>query len=258
MVSTFLVPIAKRDRSTKLLTLFLLTAMVCGFSQSTSEMVPPQWIIWNVGQGTWITHVGRHYCLHFDAGGDRTPEFPVSWCRYKKNQIYFSHGDWDHISYTKKLTSNFPHLCRVGPADNKIIRTIKKCEEFFAWAWQPDQMQKTSNDGSWVYFLNSLLYPGDSPRKFEKQWMHKIPQPVRILVLGHHGSRTATSENILQTLRPLVAVVSARQSRYGHPHSKVVKNLKKFRIPLLRTEFWGNLHFVDSPIREVIHEQETD
>jgi competence protein ComEC len=40
-----------------------------------------------------------------------------------------------------------------------------------------------------------------------------------------------------------VAVASARERRYGHPHQETELILRKFRVPLLRTEDWGNIHF---------------
>jgi competence protein ComEC len=66
----------------------------------------------------------------------------------------------------------------------------------------------------------------------------------RILVLGHHGSRTSTSSLLLDHLPRLTAAVSsARFRKYGHPHARVRRDLAKRHIPLLRTEEWGNLHF---------------
>jgi beta-lactamase superfamily II metal-dependent hydrolase len=41
-----------------------------------------------------------------------------------------------------------------------------------------------------------------------------------------------------------MAVVSARFTKYGHPHREVIERLKAAHVPLLRTESWGNLHFL--------------
>jgi competence protein ComEC len=90
-----------------------------------------------------------------------------------------------------------------------------------------------------------LLAPGDSPRDEEKKWIHHFAglERVRVLVLGHHGSRTSTSQDLLAKLSGVrVAIASARFRRYGHPHTEVVRELAQRKISLLRTEEWGTIH----------------
>lgn len=65
---------------------------------------------------------------------------------------------------------------------------------------------------------------------------------VRVLALGHHGSRTSTSKDLLKELPNLkLAIASARKRRYGHPHRETVEALGKFKVPILSTEDWGNI-----------------
>jgi competence protein ComEC len=89
------------------------------------------------------------------------------------------------------------------------------------------------------------LIPGDSTAPQEKIWSyHGNMQKTGFLLLGHHGSRTSTSEELLSQLPHLkVAIASARFARYGHPHLEVVRRLKKYHVALLKTEDWGNLWF---------------
>ena len=123
----------------------------------------------------------------------------------------------------------------------------------------PDRFQKyakkTANEVSRVFVIEkTILAPGDSPQKAEKYWapqlaVHQINQTpdqnrIRILVLGHHGSRTSTSAALLSRLPHLnAAIVSARKKKYGHPHAEVVARLRDKKIPMLLTEEWGSLHF---------------
>src|SRR3990167_5858764 len=40
-----------------------------------------------------------------------------------------------------------------------------------------------------------------------------------ILKVGHHGSKTSTTEDFLRTVSPKMAIISSgRKNRYGHPH----------------------------------------
>jgi competence protein ComEC len=100
----------------------------------------------------------------------------------------------------------------------------------------------TSNDLSRVFQWKNILIPGDSPIKQERIWGHNSDTRSQILILGHHGSRTSTSDTLLNHLPNLkFAIASARKSVYGHPHKEVLQRLKTHHIPLLRTEVWGNI-----------------
>ena len=47
-----------------------------------------------------------------------------------------------------------------------------------------------------------------------------------VLKAGHHGSKNSSSEQFLEIVRPVCAVVSAgRGNRYGHPHEETVERL---------------------------------
>ena len=39
-----------------------------------------------------------------------------------------------------------------------------------------------------------------------------------------------------------MAIASAREARYGHPHTLVKRKVRQRRVPLLRTEDWGTIH----------------
>ncbi len=59
---------------------------------------------------------------------------------------------------------------------------------------------------------------------------------TRPLEIGHHGSRTSTSEFFIGIVNPQYAVISASvDNSYGHPHKEVTDMLKEFEIPYLAT-----------------------
>jgi competence protein ComEC len=218
-------------------------------SSETQREVPAQWVIWNIGQGSWITRIENRHCFHFDAGGEgRFPAQVVRACRGFRNVIAISHSDWDHVSFIGQLHTEFPNLCRQGPFDrrpSKTLMRIPECKTIDWWSWHPTEKTKRSNDGSLVFYFRKLLYPGDSPKKFEKFWMDQIPGPVSFLVLAHHGSKSGTSPKLLANLHLKLAIASARKQKYGHPHERVKVDLKKANVPLLSTESWGSLHLMD-------------
>ncbi len=63
-----------------------------------------------------------------------------------------------------------------------------------------------------------------------------------VLKLGHHGSKTATSQRFIEHLMPKYAIVSAGAfNDYGHPHYEVLTRLKEADIPILRTDTDGTI-----------------
>ncbi len=89
-----------------------------------------------------------------------------------------------------------------------------------------------------VYGDTSFLLTGDSPKRIEEYIasLDREGLTANVLKLGHHGSRTSTSEFFLSAVNPQYAIISAgTDNRYGHPHKEVVDMLKRFEIPSLAT-----------------------
>ena len=62
--------------------------------------------------------------------------------------------------------------------------------------------------------------------------------------MGHHGSRTSSSESFLGIVSPEYGVVSAGENnRYGHPHDDVLERLNRFDINVLSTAVAGDIVF---------------
>lgn len=211
----------------------------------------PRLFVRNVGQGLWITAIERRHCLHFDAGGELYSPLGMQACQSKENKHYLSHLDWDHISFLYRL-KKLERLCRVGiPLEKKRHRPLRHYKEITPCKNSHKDVRELKfkasnrhpNTLSRVFiYKNWVLLPGDSPKSMEKQWSKQLPDSVRILVLGHHGSHTSTSDELLSALPKLtLAIVSARKKKYGHPHKRVTNRLRKFGVPVLRTENWGNI-----------------
>lgn len=87
----------------------------------------------------------------------------------------------------------------------------------------------------------SVLLTGDLEKEVEFRLVDegKI-QPTDVLKAGHHGSRTSTTEDLLERLRPSFAIISAGPDNlYKHPHPDVVKRLVERKVGLLRTDQYG-------------------
>jgi len=90
---------------------------------------------------------------------------------------------------------------------------------------------------------NSFLFTGDAERESE---MAMIASGNRlhstILQVGHHGSRTSTTQEFLNAVNPVAAVISLGEgNRHGHPHREVIDRLEAAGVTILRTDEMGTI-----------------
>jgi len=230
------------------------------WSQPATEISTYQgWVLWNVGQGQWLTRVEAQTCSHFDLGGEKAPWQSVkNLCQHRTNLIFLSHDDQDHLSFLLSFLRKFPKACIINKPHLRKPSLGKKllpyfCQEKFPEKWQlihSPTLQKRNNRNSQVVLAQGVLIPGDSTRSDEKIWAPKLrtslnkQAAVKVLILGHHGSLTSTSIGLLNATPNLrLALASARAARYGHPHPKVIERLQKRKTPVLSTENWGHIFF---------------
>jgi len=93
------------------------------------------------------------------------------------------------------------------------------------------------------YGKNSFLLAGDMEEKMEK-YLISIDKNLtsNVLKIGHHGSKTSTSEAFLGYVSPEYAVISVgKDNRYGHPTQEVLDRLNRFGIKILRTDEKGTI-----------------
>ncbi|NLL75158.1 MAG: competence protein ComEC, partial [Erysipelothrix sp.] len=91
----------------------------------------------------------------------------------------------------------------------------------------------------------SFLFMGDAGIDQERVLIKDHPfLKVDVLKLGHHGSKTSTSEDFLSSIQPNYGIVSAHPRAYGHPHVDVMNSLYRFRVKPLLTHDSGNIRFV--------------
>lgn len=93
-----------------------------------------------------------------------------------------------------------------------------------------------------VYGKDSFLFTGDSEIPAEKYLVYKFGDFLNsdILKLGHHGSKTSSSETFLQKVSPKVGIISAGiKNKFHHPSKIILKRLKDDKIQYRRTDKEG-------------------
>ena len=88
-----------------------------------------------------------------------------------------------------------------------------------------------------------LLITGDMNMAAERQLIaeHDLPD-IEALVVGHHGSKSSTSEELLEAVTPEVGIISVGDNSYGHPTEDALRRLVLADVDICRTDLQGTVH----------------
>jgi competence protein ComEC len=98
---------------------------------------------------------------------------------------------------------------------------------------------------------NTFLFTGDAPKSTEEYLVLTEGEYLEsdVLKVGHHGSRTSSSELFLDEVAPQFAIISAAEGNsYGHPHVEVTDALFNRGIEMLETGKEGTITFLSDGI----------
>ena len=88
----------------------------------------------------------------------------------------------------------------------------------------------------------SALITGDMDQIVEGRLVKYGNLPdIDVLLVGHHGSKDAASDLLLETVTPETAVVSCGYNTYGHPAPETLLRLSGAGCDIYRTDFQGNV-----------------
>lgn len=88
-----------------------------------------------------------------------------------------------------------------------------------------------------------LLITGDMGAATERRLLETFDLPdVEVLVAGHHGSKTSTSAELLEAVRPELGIVSVGSNAYGHPAGETLARLARAGAEICRTDLQGSIH----------------
>jgi competence protein ComEC len=154
--------------------------------------------------------------------------------------------------YKSAITQMGAHYEKVQPGTKydlgggALLTVLAPGEPFFT----KDQMKtggNLPNANSVVVRLDygdfSMLLPGDAEEQTEHRLLTKDTNlSVKILKVSHHGSKYATSPDLLARVKPEVAIISCGAwNRYGHPAQVVLDRLKEMNVKLYRTDLQGEI-----------------
>jgi len=106
--------------------------------------------------------------------------------------------------------------------------------------------QARNNDSLVLHFAlgkTSALLEGDAEKKIERLISGEDPQ-ADLLKVGHHGSDSSTTPELLSAAHPDVAIISVGgRNPFGHPRMEVLNRLARAHVSTFRTDTIGAVTF---------------
>ena len=85
------------------------------------------------------------------------------------------------------------------------------------------------------------MLTGDAEAKNEQIFARSLGK-IDVLQVGHHGSKTSTSEYLLSQVRPDVAIISSgRWNPWKFPHYSVMERLHRYKSAVENTAISGQV-----------------
>lgn len=223
----------------------------------------------NVGQGQCLLLQSRGKNYIIDCGGD-LPETAADEAAKallsngvtRLDGLVLTHYDADHANgallLLQRVNVDTLYLPVTAEADQMQL-FAESYKEKIQWIRQdtqitdrnititlfPAETTTSGNESSMCVLCQvqncDILITGDRDATGERQLIqnHALPD-LEVLVVGHHGSKTATSLELLSTTMPDIAIISVKENnRYGHPAQEVLDRLYLFDCIVLSTAEQG-------------------
>ena len=136
-----------------------------------------------------------------------------------------------------------------GASINEAIRgrSIEKDALSFIILHPIKPLTDDANNNSIVLRLSygsiDFLFTGDAEKEAEASILQSgQPLQANILKVGHHGSKTSTSAEFLNTVKPQMAIYMAgKGNRYSHPYQETIDALTKAGAKIYGTDINGTI-----------------
>lgn len=228
----------------------------------------------DVGQGQCILVQHENHYYMVDCGGDypegaadAAAQLLLSQGITKLNGIILTHYDTDHAGGIECLLTRIPadRLYLPDSWDENGVRKAltEKYADRIVFVNEDLRLRRSGLDISIFAPENAdagnesclcilfqvekcdILITGDRGAAAERQLLENTELPkLDLLVVGHHGSQSSTSFELLSQTQPAGAVISVgKDNYYGLPDREVLERLKLFGVRIWRTDKHGTIVF---------------
>ncbi len=230
----------------------------------------------DVGQGLATVVRTQHHSLVYDTGPNQTFDagrvvllpFLQKLGIQKLDMLMVSHGDNDHIGGANSLLQQMRVENIVSSIPKKFLpRRAEFCQEKRSWQWDKVKFEilypaandrYLGNDSSCVLKISnrmhSILLTGDIEKKGENYLVNQANDLAStILVVPHHGSKTSSSIEFLNKVRPAIALFpSGYRNQFKFPHTVVLKRYERLQSLIYNTAIDGTITLKSNPDSNVI------
>lgn len=256
----------------------LLVLAACAWRPQWPDEGAVRFAMLDVGQGLAAVVETRRHVLVYDAGpafrsGSDAGAMAVEpYLRHRGRRrvdmLVASHDDLDHAGGAATVGRLMPVDSRVasGRALDALGPT-QRCARGGRWTWDgvtfewlhpgPEPLP-SDNDRSCVLLVragpHALLLTGDIERAAETIMAGRGDlQPVDVLLVPHHGSRTSSTAQFVAATRPRWALVaSGHRNRWGFPKAEVVERWRGAGAEVLVGSVTGAVEFEVHPARPLV------
>lgn len=248
----------------------LVILLITTISTSFDENIEIHFI--DVGQGdsilihtkesNYLIDTGGSFNDEYDIGKNITLPYLLKNGIKKLDGIIITHFDSDHSQGLEVLANNIKVKSLYAsyvPEDSKyIINTLNDLNKIILdrnttldilWPKNSINIDNYSdNNKSLVlllsHFNHKVLFTGDIEKEVEDQILNSIDQ-VDILKVAHHGSKTSSTTNFLNKVRPKYSIISVgRNNFYNHPNQDVIERLMDIVSTIYRTDEMGLIKII--------------
>lgn len=222
----------------------------------------------DVGQGLSAVIQTSQKMLVYDAGARFSERFNIGdavikpYLRHKGitqlDMLMISHGDNDHIGGAYSIIEQFRIDRVLSSVPEKLsISHAERCHAGQKWLWDGVEFEVlhpsiesdfTGNNASCVLKVSSqhgsVLLTGDIEQAAEKSLINNMPEQIKvdILLAPHHGSKTSSSNELIATIAPEYAVISAGyRNRFGFPKQDIMSRYEAHGVKTLVTFMTGEI-----------------
>ena len=229
------------------------------------QLSKPTWQVdtLDVGQGLATLIVKNGKGILYDTGpawqGGNMAELEILPYLHREGitleKLILSHDDNDHAGGASTILKAYPEVGFITPSRKNYGENHRTfCAAGRDWDWQGLHFQMLSphsiveradNAHSCVILVDdgkhSVLLTGDAEVKNEQIFARTLGK-IDVLQVGHHGSKTSTSEYLLSQVRPDVAIISSgRWNPWKFPHYSVMERLQRYKSAVENTAISGQV-----------------
>lgn len=171
---------------------------------------------------------------HFGGMNDILTEFKVD--NFFSPKVTVDNEDYKYLLYNLKRHDLNISIIKKGMS----LNLGKNCNGEFL-APSKDYYDNLNNYSAVLrlcYLNSTFILCGDSEKEEESEILSNYDNiKSDVIKIGHHGSKTATSDDFLKSVSPYIAIISAGvRNKFDHPHEETLNKLNKSNISLYRTD----------------------